>query len=504
MAVGKLEGMAGRPGGRAVGICGKPDGMAGRPDGRPGRDVGMVGRPAGRPDGSAVGNVHTVPPSAPTTGTLATGRAGPGPPWGAGPLSVGTGPGTGVAGATFGAVGAIAVGGAALGAGSPPELVAVEPFDLLGLHALVTRGDAAAARRTRTPADVLRIGASVSHNALVGLEVLLVGAVIVALGALSARLNGTDIATTWARGHAALAAGRNAEAEACFRTTLQIVERQFGPEHWRTAVHLDGLAQALVAQRRLDEAAPLVARAMAIAGRWSTMPRALFATILLGAAALDGARDRPEQAAALVERARGVARGDPTVLAAVERTVARLESGAGHDAEAADALARIPLEQLEASDTRALVRSGLARLREGDAARAVQCLASAHAVAERESAGGFAEAFYRGLLGEALARAGRDDEALVELDQAIIDYDSVIGEHHPASAALLVELAAVRMRLGDAAGARVACERVLATPRPPDVRPEDPYRDGATTGDPVERERDRARALLARVRSTGR
>jgi tetratricopeptide (TPR) repeat protein len=332
-----------------------------------------------------------------------------------------------------------------------------------------------------------------------GPEVLVVGAIVMALGALSGRLRGTNVATTWANGRAALSSGRYAEAETCFRTTLAAAERRFGPDHWRIAVHLDALAQALIGQKRVDEAGPLVVRALTIASDASEMPRAHLATVLLGAAALDGARELAPQAMKLVERARAVAADDPTVLAAVERSVARLEAGAGHDAEAADALARIPFDQLEATDARPLARAGLARLLAGDVDRAARCLTSALAVAERESPGTFAEAFYRGLLGEALARAGRDGEALVALDQAVIDYDAIVGENHPATATLLIELADVRVRLGDGAGARVACERVLSARAPQVARSEDPYRDGPSAGDPVGRERDRARALLARL-----
>src|SRR5262249_5965066 len=107
---------------------------------------------------------------------------------------------------------------------------------------------------------------------------------------------------------------------------------------------------------------------------------------------------------------------------------------------------------------------------------------------------------FLGLLGEALAREGRDEEARRALEQAVIDYDAVVGEHHPATATLLVELADVRLRRGDIAGARIACERVLGMRVAP-AGGEDPYRVSAPSGDPLERERDRARSLLARARA---
>ena len=187
-------------------------------------------------------------------------------------------------------------------------------------------------------------------------------------------------------------------------------------------------------------------------------------------------------------------------MAAVERTLALLEADAGNQAEAADALARIPLERLDRRDVRPLATFGVACMHEGDAERAVRCFASAHALVERESPGEFSEAFYRGLLGEALVRRGRDEEARRALEQAVIDYDTVLGEHHPATAALLVELAEVRLRLGDGAGARIACERVVAMRVMPGGPADAPYRTSAATADPLDLERDRAQSLLARAR----
>lgn len=322
-----------------------------------------------------------------------------------------------------------------------------------------------------------------------------------AIGALSAARPGRrDLLVTWRRGQAALAAGRLDEAEQCFVATLAAAEQRFGPDHWRTALHVNALAQTLVAQRRLEEAGRLVDRALGIVERWSPMPHAEVASVVLGAATYESARGRHSRAMALVERARRAAKGEPAVRAEVERTQARLESIAGREAEAADAMARIPFERLEPRDVRLLAAFGVARLREGDAERAVRCFTSAHAVVERESPGEFAEAFHLGLLGEALARCGRDEEARRALEQAVIDYDAVLGEHHPATAALLVDLAEVRLRLGDAAGARVACERVVAMRATAGRPAEEPYRTSAGMGDPLGLERDRAQSLLARAR----
>jgi tetratricopeptide (TPR) repeat protein len=336
--------------------------------------------------------------------------------------------------------------------------------------------------------------------AALGPELLFVGAIVAALGALSAsRQRSRDLLATWRHGQIALAQGRFDDAEKCFRATLSMAEHRFGPDHWRTALHASAVGQSLLAQKRLDEAGAFVDRAMGIVERWSPLPHPELAGVMAGAAAYESARGRHTRAMALLDRARRATKGDVGMRAAVERALARLEAGAGNEAEAADALARIPFERLEPADVKSLAAFGLARLHEGDAERAVRCFTSAHALVERESPGEFAEAFHLGLLGESLARAGRDEEALRALEQAVIDYDAIVGETHPATAPLLVELAEVRLRLDDAAGARVACRRVLGM-RVTAARPtEDPYRASAGAGDPLERERERARSLLARA-----
>jgi tetratricopeptide (TPR) repeat protein len=336
--------------------------------------------------------------------------------------------------------------------------------------------------------------------AALGPELLFVGAIVAALGALSASRNRSrDLLSTWRHGQIALVQGRYADAEKCFRTTLALAEQRFGPDHWRTALHASALAQSILAQKRVDDAAPLIDRAMGIVERWSPLPHPELAGVMAGAAAYESARGRHSRAMALLDRARKATKGDVGMRAAVERTLARLEASAGNEAEAADALARIPFERLEPADVKSLAAFGLARLRQGDADRAVRCFTSAHALVERESPGEFAEAFHLGLLGEALARAGRDEEALRALEQAVIDYDAIVGESHPATAPLLVELADVRLRLDDAAGARVACRRVLGMRVTTTGPAEDPYRATAGGGDPLERERERARSLLARA-----
>jgi tetratricopeptide (TPR) repeat protein len=333
-----------------------------------------------------------------------------------------------------------------------------------------------------------------------GPELLFVSMIVAAVGALSAsRQSGRDILVAWRRGHAALVAGRLEEAEACFRSTLRIAERRFGPDHWRTALHVNALAQALLAQKRMDDAGHMVDRALGIVERWSPMPHPEIANVLAGAALFESARGRSGRALPLLERARAAAGHDATLRAVVERTLARVESSAGREAEATDAATRIPQERLEPADARWLASFGAARLRQGDAERAVRCFAAAHTLVERESPGEFAEAFYLGLLGEALARSGRDAEALQALEQTVIDYDAVVGERHPATARPLVDLAEVRLRLGDVTGARHACERVLALRIPRGRAAQEPYRAIAHPDDPLAAERERALALLART-----
>ena len=297
-----------------------------------------------------------------------------------------------------------------------------------------------------------------------GPEILFVSVIVAAIGALSAsRQGGRDILVTWRRGQAAFVAGRHDEAEECFRSTLRIAEQRFGPDHWRTALHVNALAQALLAQRRLDDAAPLVDRAIG-------HRRSLVADASRGdrhRARRSGCRSRARADGTCV-RWRSSSAHDalpaetPPCGALVERTLARVEASAGHEAEAADALARIPFERLEPSDVRSLASFGVARIRQGDAERAVRCFTSAHALVERESPGEFAEAFYLGCW-------ERRSRAAVATRRRSAPWSRRSSTTTPSSASAtpprprpLVELAEVRLRLGDAAGARLACERVLA------------------------------------------
>ena len=89
---------------------------------------------------------------------------------------------------------------------------------------------------------------------VLGPELVFVTVIMAAIGALSASRQGRrDIVATWRRGQAAFAADRFEEAEQCFLATLGIAEHRFGPDHWRTSLHVNALAQALIGQRRLEQ-----------------------------------------------------------------------------------------------------------------------------------------------------------------------------------------------------------------------------------------------------------
>lgn len=311
-------------------------------------------------------------------------------------------------------------------------------------------------------------------------------------------LRGRGLLVPWRVGHAHLEAGRFVEAEATFRQTLAIAERRFGEDHWRTSLHLNALSQALIAQNRLDDAKPIVERALAVAERYRPLPHDQVAIVFLGASVYFGARGDAARAQELLDRARREGRGSSIVTATIEKLVVVQATRAHEEAKAADAYARVPSDMLKERDARQLTHLGLRLMRAGDARRAVECLRRSVLVAERTSCGEFVEAFYRGLLGEALSRDGRHDDALGVLEQAAMDYEAIAGRSHPGLAPVLVVLAELRARVGDEDGARRACQRVLGLALPV-AAAADPYRASAPTADPLELERDRARTLLARL-----
>jgi tetratricopeptide (TPR) repeat protein len=306
------------------------------------------------------------------------------------------------------------------------------------------------------------------------------------------------ILVPWRIGHAYLAEGRFSEAEAKFRETLAMATGRFGIDHWRTSLHMNALALSLVGQNRLDDAQPLVERAFAIADAQKPLPHSELALVFVGASIYWASRKDEARAQALLDRARREGRGSDHVRASIERTVVLRAAQKGDEARAADAYSRVPTDLLKERDVGKLARLGLKLLHVGDARRAGQCLRAALSVVTRVSCGEFAEAFYRGLLGEALLRDGHEEEARRELEQATIDYDAVVGASHPAAAPVLVALAELRARMGDDDGARSACKRVLGLAVPV-KSPVGPYRAGGSGTDPLEPERERARTLLARL-----
>jgi tetratricopeptide (TPR) repeat protein len=327
------------------------------------------------------------------------------------------------------------------------------------------------------------------------------GLLIGALGAVSIALQRRrEILGPWRTGHANLGDKKYSEAEVCFRQSLAIAERRFGPNHWRTAIHVNALAQALLGQKRHAEASTLTERALGIVDCWKPTPHPQLTIVFVGAAALareggdlDGARD-------LLTRARREARGDGEILGAIERTLFSVETRAGRPREAADALARMPPHAITERGVHAMVRVAMERTEAGDAERGAAILAVVVAAVANARFLQFPEAFYRGMLGQALARAGMHEDARRELDLAVHDYEALLGPGHPAAAPVLVALAEALERLGDAAGARDACHRVLALGAARETAMSGPYRESAAPSDPLEHDRNRAREVLERVR----
>jgi tetratricopeptide (TPR) repeat protein len=322
-----------------------------------------------------------------------------------------------------------------------------------------------------------------------------------ALGAVSIALHRRrEILGPWRSGHENLIDKKYPEAEACFRQSLAIAERRFGPDHWRTAIHVNALAQSLLGQKRLAEASTLSGRALGIVERWRPTPHPQLAIVYIGAAALARERGDLDAARELLGRARREGRGEAEILAAAERTLFTVETRANRHGEAADALARMPPEAIGEKGVHPMVKVALDRMDAGDPARAAAILGVVVAAVANARFLQFPEAFYRGMLGQALARAGRDEEARRELDLAVHDYEALLGPSHPAEAPVWVALAETLERLGDQAGAKEACLRVLVLGAPADRGSSRPYRENASPSDPLERDRERAREILERVR----
>ena len=327
------------------------------------------------------------------------------------------------------------------------------------------------------------------------------GLLIGALGALSLAVHRRrEILEPWRLGHEHLAHKRYPEAEECFRRTLRIAERRFGPHHWRTAIHLNALGQALLCQGRMADATRSIGAATEIAMGWHPLPHPQLTIVFVGAAAWAREQGDLERARGLLERARRDARGDVDVVAAIERTLFSVETRADRPAHAAEALARVPAETVREGGVHPMVRVALDRLAAGDPARAVGILEVVVEAVAHPRFLQFPEAFYRSVLGQALARAGRHEDAGRQLERACHDYSVLLGPEHPAAAPVWIALAEALERLGDAEGAEEACRRVLALGTAAESPFAGPYRASAAPSDPLEHERSRAREILERVR----
>src|SRR5579883_2344000 len=102
------------------------------------------------------------------------------------------------------------------------------------------------------------------------------------------------------RGHALQ--GRWDRAEPCFRASLSLAEKRFGPGQWRVALHCSALAEMVLLQGRKEEAAPLVARALAIVDAHQPLPSPALRVVWLVAAKLAHAQGDGAQALAFAQR----------------------------------------------------------------------------------------------------------------------------------------------------------------------------------------------------------
>jgi hypothetical protein len=512
-ALGSAVGIpGGRPGGSALGkpggstlgsAIGKAVGIA--------RPEGNGGKGDDRPDGTASATAASAPPSA----APGPGRVTPEPPWGA----FAGGARGGILGATAGVALIVATVGTAESCGAGVALVAfsgeLQASTAPGTPKARTRsawwsagnrgrrvgrigGSIVAQRGYRAMRTVttmvLRYAGPVDEGNFLGLLIGAIGAVSIALH------RRREILGPWRVGHSRLAEKKFAEAEACFRQTLGIAERRFGHDHWRTAIHVNALAQAVLGQRRMVEAADLTARALGIAERWNPAPHPHLSIVFVGAATLARDQGDLDRARNLLSRARLEAHAEPEIVAAIERTRFAVETKAGRPGDAADALARMPPEGIGEKGVSAVVKVALDRLNAGDPERAAGILQVVVAAVANARFLEFPEAFFRGMLGESLARAGRDAEARRELELAAHDYEALLGPMHPGVAPVWVALADVLSRTGDVAGATDACNRVLALGSASERTSAGPYRESAAPSDPLERERGRAREILQRVR----
>jgi tetratricopeptide (TPR) repeat protein len=326
--------------------------------------------------------------------------------------------------------------------------------------------------------------------------------VAIPLGLLVFLRKQSSLVRAWRAGSKALGARKHADAETFFRKSLAMAEKRHGPRHWRTAFHLAALGEAVAHQNRFDEAAELIERATTMHDAMAVQPSKQWPWILIHASRYERLRGRVPEATALLERAESEADGSAMRAAVVRETVDHW-TRQRRWAEACDAITTMPWGwgRGQKADVRLLAQVALECRRTGDMERACRCFA--RAVEACASCGGrrHTVAFYRGLLGDALASAGRYAEAMSELRLAIRAYERRLGPLHPALAPPMVALAEVLVRLAAHDDARGICTRVLGMPwmREPSV--EAPYRTDSGARDPRGELRRRALTVLSRLAS---
>lgn len=298
----------------------------------------------------------------------------------------------------------------------------------------------------------------------------------------------------WTDGVAALKGGKFAEAEGCFRRSLALAEERFGKTHWRTAFHLGALSEALVQQKKLEEARPLMQRALALHDAMRLQPAPQWPVLLVQAAYVEAAQGHLDRAWGHLERARLEA--DGALLGSVMLLSARLMHMHERWAAAVDLLVQVPVGCFATVDVRLLGKLATRMKRDGDVERALACMTKMVSLLDRPFRRRPERAFYLARMGELLVRAGRDAEARARLQQAIAAYERHVGPDHPVLAPLLVTLAETQARLGDLAASRATCRRAAALSCMAERTGERPYRTSDDARDPLADERRRVQQLL--------
>lgn len=334
-------------------------------------------------------------------------------------------------------------------------------------------------------------------GALLVLVCAFIGVALFAIVRLLLLLRGASLQRAWRLGWEELRSGRNEDAEKRFRRSAVRAADRFGASDRRTLAHECGLARALIALKRTDEAQSLIEHALTAIEPHAPVHDPWLMSIQLSAADLATARGDARRALDHLERARVFSGGNAGAVAAIDLYRAALLEGLGDQSKAAEVLRAVdPRFILAYSPARALPLAR-ARLLEGDATGAA---ALYRQLVERERRGQHESstlACYRGLAGNALYCAGKYTEARYALTEAIATYDAIAAPGDTVVAPLLVVLARTHLTLGDRAEAEIACRRALASvgnARPPGS----PYRELAER-DALESVREAATVLLSEI-----